>query len=69
MTTTRTSIRCEWGAAGVQAHGDWADVIIIIDALRFTLLVSLGVNWGARVVPWPEPRWPSQAEAAAQGAV
>ncbi|MEQ9349622.1 MAG: 2-phosphosulfolactate phosphatase, partial [Alphaproteobacteria bacterium] len=59
------TIRCEWGMAALRAHGGWADVVIVIDALRFPSLVSLAVSRGAEVVPWPEPVWPSAAAVAA----
>jgi 2-phosphosulfolactate phosphatase len=51
---TGFAYRFDWGPSGLRALADCADVIIIVDVLRFTTAVSAGVEAGATIYPY---RW------------
>lgn len=45
--------RLEWGLAGVRILGPVVDLIVVVDVLSFSTAVSIAVEQGARVVPYP----------------
>jgi 2-phosphosulfolactate phosphatase len=59
------NIVCEWGLAGIEAWKAQASVFIIVDVLSFSTAVSVSVERGALVIPFPY----GNAEAAAKEAV
>jgi 2-phosphosulfolactate phosphatase len=48
------SIKCEWGACGIEQLVPVSDVIIIVDVLSFSTCVDVAVSNGALVYPY---RW------------
>jgi len=52
------AVRCEWGPAGVSAVP--ADVVVVIDVLRFTTAVDAAVSRGIAVHPY---RWRDEGAA------
>ena len=46
-------IRIEWGLAGVRLLAPVVDVVVVVDVLSFSSAVSIAVEQGARVVPYP----------------
>jgi 2-phosphosulfolactate phosphatase len=48
------SVRFEWGAAGASRLAPSADVVVVVDVLRFTTAVDVAVSRGAEVFPY---RW------------
>lgn len=49
----RFSVRLEWGIEAVEQLGQTADCIIIVDVMSFSTCISLAVDKGARVYPYP----------------
>ncbi len=45
------SIRFDWGPAGLEAIGAYADAIVIVDLFSFTTTVDIAVARGAQVYP------------------
>jgi 2-phosphosulfolactate phosphatase len=53
--------RFDWGPSGLRALAPHADVVVIVDVLRFTTAVSAAVEAGATVLPY---RWADDGAAA-----
>ncbi len=68
-TQEGAAYRFEWGPNGLRALAPVADVVVLVDVLRFTSAVSVVVAGGGAVVPyrWADDNAP--AAAAAAGAV
>ena len=49
----RFGVRLEWGLSAVEGLASEADCIVIIDVISFSTCVSLAVDKGARIYPWP----------------
>ena len=64
------SIVCEWGLARIEAWCGRAGVFVIVDVLSFSTAVSVCVERGAAVIPFPYgDTAAATAEASLQGAV
>jgi 2-phosphosulfolactate phosphatase len=64
------NVVCEWGLSGIEAWKASADVFIIVDVLSFSTAVSVSVDRGAMVFPFPYgDAAAAVAEAARHGAV
>lgn len=61
--------RFGWGRAGLAALAREADVVIVVDILRFTSAVSAAVERGAEVLPYPWRDDGAPAYATQHGAV
>lgn len=61
---------CEWGLAGVEAWTGRASAFVIVDVLSFSTAVSVAVDLGAQVIPFPygDPE-AAAIEAARRGAI
>ena len=46
--------RLEWGLAGVRILAPVVDLVVVVDVLSFSTAVSIAIEQGARVVPYPE---------------
>ena len=65
-----SKVVCEWGLAGIGAWKASADVFIIVDVLSFSTAVSVAVENGAMVFPFPYGHAAAaETEAARLGAV
>jgi 2-phosphosulfolactate phosphatase len=49
----RFTVRMDWGVQGAQAIGPGADFVVIVDVLSFTTTVSVALDLGAEVFPYP----------------
>jgi 2-phosphosulfolactate phosphatase len=47
------AVRMDWGMQGAQAIGRGADYAVIVDVLSFTTTVSVALDQGAEVFPYP----------------
>jgi 2-phosphosulfolactate phosphatase len=47
------AVRMDWGLQGAQAIGRDADFVVIVDVLSFTTTVSVAIDQGAEVFPYP----------------
>ena len=54
----RWAVRCEWGLAGLDAVGEFAEVVIVVDVLSFSTCVDVAVSRGAEIIPaiWRDER-------------
>lgn len=62
-------VRCEWGAQGVARLARDSDAIIIVDVMSFSTCVTVAVNRGATVYPFPSKSRSAAAFAEAIGAL
>ncbi len=46
-------VRVDWGVAGARAVGTAATVAVVVDVLSFTTTVSVALDGGSSVLPWP----------------
>ena len=46
-------VRFDWGPTGAAAIADGADVAVVVDVLSFTTTVTVAVDGGASVLPYP----------------
>ncbi|SNY89844.1 2-phosphosulfolactate phosphatase [Nocardia amikacinitolerans] len=46
-------VRCEWGVAGAGALAPGSACVVVVDVLSFTTSVSVAVDAGTRVFPFP----------------
>ncbi|MFV0526209.1 MAG: 2-phosphosulfolactate phosphatase [Acidimicrobiales bacterium] len=60
--------RFDWGPSGLQALGPGCAVILVVDVLRFTTAVTVAVERGACVYPYPWEDGQAAAYASARGA-
>lgn len=61
-------VRLEWGPAAIRQLGPEVDCIIVIDVLSFTSCVSVALERGAQIYPYPWRDERAVAYAAAHGA-
>ena len=47
------AVRFDWGPTGAAAIADGADVAVVVDVLSFTTTVTIAVEGGAAVLPYP----------------
>jgi len=47
------AVRMDWGVQGAQAIGRGADFVVIVDVLSFTTTVSVALDQGVEVFPYP----------------
>jgi 2-phosphosulfolactate phosphatase len=47
------SVRLEWGAAAIRHVAPQADCIVVVDVMSFSTCVSIAVDSGAIVYPYP----------------
>jgi 2-phosphosulfolactate phosphatase len=65
-----SKVVCEWGLAGIAAWRSRASVFVILDVLSFSTAVSVAVERGALIIPFPySDPGAAAAEAARRGAV
>ncbi|MFV0257688.1 MAG: hypothetical protein ACK5PP_04475, partial [Acidimicrobiales bacterium] len=60
--------RFDWGPEGLRALGPHCAVVIVVDVLRFTTAVTVAVERGACVYPYPWEDGQASAYAEARGA-
>ncbi|MCU1647346.1 MAG: hypothetical protein JWN03_7621 [Nocardia sp.] len=46
-------VRLDWGLAGAQALGPGSAAVVVVDVLSFTTSVSVAVDAGTKVLPYP----------------
>lgn len=61
-------VRLEWGSAGAVALGPGSACVVVVDVLSFTTAVSVAVEAGTRVLPYPWRDGGAAEFAARQGA-
>ncbi|MGQ4615866.1 2-phosphosulfolactate phosphatase [Nocardia sp. R7R-8] len=61
-------VRVEWGSAGAMALGSECACVVVVDVLSFTTSVSVAVEAGTRVLPYPSRDGTAAAFAARHGA-
>ncbi|MBF6465929.1 2-phosphosulfolactate phosphatase [Nocardia beijingensis] len=61
-------VRLEWGSAGAIALGPGSACVVVVDVLSFTTSVSVAVEAGTRVLPYPWRDGGAAEFAARQGA-
>ncbi|MEV7607572.1 2-phosphosulfolactate phosphatase [Paenarthrobacter sp. NPDC089322] len=64
-----SSVRFEWGLDGARAVAPHADLAVVVDVLSFTTCVSVAVDRGAHVFPFPMRDVAASEFAAHHGAV
>ncbi len=69
LTQRGFAYRFDWGIDGLRRLAPLADVVVIVDVLRFTSAVSAAVESGALVLPYPWDRGGAAAYASEHGAV
>jgi 2-phosphosulfolactate phosphatase len=47
-----SDLRCEWGIEGLRRVASGARAVVVVDVLRFTTAVSVGVGRGGEVLPY-----------------
>ncbi|MEH3034085.1 MAG: 2-phosphosulfolactate phosphatase [Aeromicrobium erythreum] len=62
-------VRFEWGLAGAHAIAEGADVAVVVDVLSFTTALSVAVDRGTIVVPYPAEATDQETAAAQADAV
>ncbi|MFN8195258.1 MAG: 2-phosphosulfolactate phosphatase [Nocardioidaceae bacterium] len=62
-------LRFDWGARGAAAVAPGADVVVVVDVLSFTTTVTVAVERGIEVCPYPWRDASAEEHAAAHGAV
>ncbi|MGQ4599731.1 2-phosphosulfolactate phosphatase [Nocardia sp. R6R-6] len=62
-------VRLEWGLAGARALGPGSACVVVVDVLSFTTSVSVAVERGTRVLPYPWRDGGAAEFAAQRGAV
>jgi len=61
--------RLEWGLTGVRLLAKAVDLIVVVDVLSFSTAVTVAVEAGARVVPYPAGDTTARAYARSIGAI
>jgi 2-phosphosulfolactate phosphatase len=62
-------VRFDWGLRGLEAAGDGADVVVVVDVLSFSTAVDVAVGRGAVVHPFARRDASAQAFAESLGAL
>lgn len=52
-TTNMVQVVCEWGLHGIEIFRSTAQVFVIVDVLSFSTAVSVALDAGASVIPFP----------------
>ncbi len=68
FSQTRFSVRLEWGLAAIRHLAADADCVIVIDVMSFSTCVSIAVDRGAVVYPYPWRDETAQGYGAERGA-
>ncbi|WP_067807229.1 2-phosphosulfolactate phosphatase [Nocardia beijingensis] len=63
-----SGVRLEWGSAGAAALGPECACVVVVDVLSFTTSVSVAVEAGTRVLPYPSREGGAAQFAARHGA-
>ncbi|BEP12367.1 hypothetical protein acdb102_06780 [Acidothermaceae bacterium B102] len=61
-------VRFDWGVAGARSVGVGATVSVVVDVLSFTTTVSVALDAGTTVLPWPHAKDGATAFATERGA-
>jgi 2-phosphosulfolactate phosphatase len=61
-------VHFEWGSHAIDAYGDVTDTVVIVDVLSFSTAVSVAVERGAVIIPYPFDYASAPAFAQAAGA-
>jgi 2-phosphosulfolactate phosphatase len=62
-------VRFDWGLSGARSVGRAADITVVVDVLSFTTTLSVAIEAGTSVLPYPLNRAGAAAFAAEHGAV